>query len=66
MWAKPWFGTVFASTLWDGLVGHCIINQAEVRGFGIYTSVECFNEILELHFKSEKELSGIGRLELVR
>ena len=30
-YAKPWLGTVVATTIWDGLIAHVIINQAQVR-----------------------------------
>jgi adenylate kinase family enzyme/Ca2+-binding EF-hand superfamily protein len=66
MWAKPWLGTVLCSALWDSLVAHVIINQAEVRGIGVYTSVELFNDVVALHFQSEKEISDRGRINMVR
>jgi hypothetical protein len=37
MYAKPWAGTVLASIFWDALLGHCIMNQAELRAYGVST-----------------------------
>ena len=58
MYAKPWIGTCAATVLWDGLVSHTIMSQAELRGFGIYTAVELFNEVMELHYPDVKTISG--------
>ena len=51
-YAKPWLGTTLCSVVWDAFIGHCIINQAQLRGIGVYASAELFNEVLENHFKS--------------
>jgi Ca2+-binding EF-hand superfamily protein len=74
--AKPWVGTCLATTLWDGLIAHVIINQAELRGFGVYTSVEVFNEILDVFFPNGVDqpsscggvefLSAFGKIQICR
>ena len=55
-------GTVF----WDSLIAHCIVHQAEIRGIGVYTSVELFNEVLDLHFDSAKDISPLGKIQIAR
>jgi hypothetical protein len=66
MLAKPWIGTCAATVMWDALVSHTIMSQAELRGFGVYTSVELFNEVLKLHYPDVKEIPEQAKIQIVR
>lgn len=68
--AKPWLGTVLATTFWDGLIAHVIINQAQVRGIGVYTSIEVFNELMDTFFPDKDggvaAVSTFGKVQICR
>jgi Ca2+-binding EF-hand superfamily protein len=68
--AKPWLGTVVATIFWDGLIAHVIINQAQIRGFGVYTSIEVFNELMDTFFPDKDggvdSLSTFGKIQICR
>ena len=66
IWAKPWMGTVGAAFLWDTLICHVIMRQAELRGVGICTSIEVFNEIIELYCPAFGAVSFNCRVQMVR
>ena len=67
LWWKPWLGMVTATVLWDALIAHCILLQAQIRGFGIFTSCEVFNEIMDLHYtQGESEVSALGKVQIAR
>ena len=55
-----------ATILWDALVSSCIMLQAQIRGFGVYTNAEVFNDVLEHNFDNYKEISEDGKLQIVR
>jgi hypothetical protein len=55
-----------ATILWDALVASCIMLQAQIRGFGVYTNCEVFNDILEHHFSDTENISDEGKLQMVR
>ena len=42
-WAQ-WLGPVLMTILWDSIVAHAIIRQAQIRGIGVFISGEVFNE----------------------
>jgi hypothetical protein len=69
-YAKPWLGTVVATIFWDGLIAHVIINQAQIRGFGVYTSIEVFNELMDTFFPDTDggvdALSTFGKIQICR
>jgi hypothetical protein len=65
LWWKPWLGMVTATIAWDALIAHCIVMQAQVRGIGVFTSCELFNEIMEL-YKSVEEISDDERIQITR
>ena len=46
-WLKPYSGTMLATALWDSMMCHTIMKNAEFRAFGVTTSVEVFNEIID-------------------
>ena len=66
LWAKPWLGMVIATILWDGLIAAVIIMQAQIRGMGVFTSMELFNEVMEEHYKDSSEISEFGKLQIAR
>ena len=47
LWVKPWLGMVLSTVAWDGYTCHSLMIQARIRGFGVYTSVELFNDIMD-------------------
>ena len=59
-------GTMGGTILWDALVSSCIMLQAQIRGFGVYTNCEVFNDILEEHFEDYTQISDEGKLQIVR
>lgn len=61
-----WAGTVGGTVFWDALIAHVIVHQAEIRGIGVYTSVELFNEVLDLHFDSSRDISPLGKIQIAR
>ena len=61
-----WLGTVGSTVFWDALIAHVIVHQAEIRGIGVYTSVELFNEIVDLHFDSSNDISDLGKIQIAR
>lgn len=40
--------------------------QAQIRGFGVYTNAEVFNDILDEHFDDYQKISEEGHLQMVR
>ena len=66
LWAKPWLGMVTATILWDGLIAAVIIMQAQIRGMGVFTSMELFNEVMDEHYKDASEISEFGKLQIAR
>ena len=66
MWIKPWIGTCLAAVLWDALITSCIVLQAQVRGFGVYTSAEAFNEVMDLHYPDYHDISMDGKIQIAR
>jgi hypothetical protein len=66
LFANPWAGTVGGTVFWDALIAHVIVHQAEIRGIGVYTSVELFNEVLDLHFDSSRDISPLGKIQIAR
>ncbi len=63
---KPWIGTCGGTVLWDALIGGCIVLQAQIRGFGVFTSVELFNDVMDHHFKDADEITFEGKIEMAR
>ena len=70
--AKPWLGTVVATAFWDGLIAHVIINQAQLRGYGVFTCIEVFNELMDTFFPAKDggltggALSTFGKVQICR
>jgi len=48
-WIKPYTGTMLATALWDTMMCHVIMKNAEIRAFGVTTSVEVFNDIIDTY-----------------
>ena len=51
-WCKPYTGTMLATGMWDTMMCHVIMKNAEIRAFGVTTGVEVFNEILDVYCPS--------------
>lgn len=64
-YALPW-AAVPATAFWDGMISHLCIVEAKLRGTGVATSVEVFQEILyDLDTALEDE-SEVFKMQLVR
>jgi hypothetical protein len=67
---KPFSGTMAATAVWDALTCHCIMKDAELRAIGVTTSVEVFNEVVDLYLpmyeNDPKTLSKIARVQMLR
>ena len=48
-WCKPYTGTMLATGMWDTMMCHVIMKNAEIRAFGVTTGVEVFNEIIDVY-----------------
>merc|ERR1712072_309088 len=57
---------VSMTIFWDALIAHCIVLQASIRGMGVFTSCEVFNEVMDAHYKDASEISELGKLEIAR
>lgn len=69
-WIKPYTGTMLATAMWDTMMCHVIMKNAEIRAFGVTTSVEVFNDIMDEYCpRYEKEpatLSEICKVQMLR
>jgi hypothetical protein len=54
-WMKPYSGTMLATSMWDAMMCHTIMKNAEFRAFGVTTSVEVFNEIIDTFIPSYED-----------
>lgn len=65
VWIKPWC-TLPATCLWDTLVASSIMDQAKIRGLGVSTCIEVFNEVMENHQEEHGGLSEKATLQVAR
>ena len=69
-WIKPYTGTMLATAMWDTMMCHVIMKNAEIRAFGVTTSVEVFNDILDTYcprYEKEPEtLSDHCKVQMLR
>lgn len=65
VWIKPWM-VLPATCFWDSLVASSIMDQAKMRGIGVSTSVEVFNEIMEDHVKKNGPLTEECEIQVAR
>jgi hypothetical protein len=71
LWLKPWLGMVLSAILWDALTCHNLMVQSRIRGFGVYASVELFNEIMDETYSGRGEfsadsLSPLAKIQIAR
>jgi nicotinate-nucleotide pyrophosphorylase len=72
LWLKPWLGMVTSAIVWDGLTCHNLMVQARIRGFGVYASVELFNEIIDESYTAGRgevdadTLSPLAKIQIAR
>lgn len=64
-YALPW-AAVPATAAWDAMVSHLVIVEAKLRGVGVATSVEMFQEILYDLDTSLADESDAFKMQLVR
>ena len=64
-YALPW-AAVPATAFWDAMVSHLVIVEAKLRGTGVATSIEVFQEILYDLDTSLSEESQAFKMQLVR
>ena len=67
---KPYSGTMLATGMWDTMMCHVIMKNAEIRAFGVTTSVEVFNDILDeycpLYEKQPESMSEKCKIQMLR
>jgi hypothetical protein len=67
---KPYSGTMLATAMWDCLMCHVIMKNAEIRAFGVTTGVEVFNEIIDTYCPSYESipasLSQQAKVQILR
>jgi hypothetical protein len=59
LWLKPWLGMVASVIVWDSLTCHNLMVQARIRGFGVYASVELFNEIIDESYEHPDTVDAV-------
>ena len=64
-WAKPWLGIVLATVGWDAFTAYSILIQARIKGIGVYSSVELFNEIMD-SFYNDEVVSKMAGVQIAR
>ena len=64
-YALPW-AAVPATAFWDGMVSHLCIVEAKLRGTGVATSVEVFQDILYDLDTSLGEESEVFKMQMIR
>eukprot|EP01052_Picozoa_sp_SAG31_P000523 SAG31_NODE_15_length_37942_cov_32.078297_28_plen_645_part_00 len=69
-WMKPYSGTMLATMIWDTMMCHVVMKNAETRAFGVTTGVEVFNEIMDTYcpqFEADAStLSDKARIQMLR
>ena len=60
----PW-AAVPATAVWNGFVGHVVMKEAVLRGLGVSTGIEIFNEIT-CPDGGKAEISQLGKLQICR
>eukprot|EP01043_Picozoa_sp_COSAG02_P042681 COSAG02_NODE_3647_length_6427_cov_24.716182_2_plen_616_part_00 len=58
VWVKPWLGMVLSTVVWDAYTCHSVMVQARIRGFGVYASVELFNDIMDTMYQDATNVAA--------
>ena len=70
LWLKPWLGMVVSTVAWDGYTAHSLMVQARIRGFGVYASVELFNDIVDTAYPEctnvAASMSSFAKVQVAR
>lgn len=70
LWLKPWLGMVVSTVTWDGYTCHSLMVQARIRGFGVYASVELFNDIMDEAYPENTNvaaaMSSFAKIQVAR
>jgi hypothetical protein len=64
LWVKPWM-SMPADMFWCGITAHVVIQQAQIRGIGVATVHEVFNEVMD-DFAPLAEMRDIFKIQVLR
>lgn len=64
-WVKPWM-SMPADMFWCAITAHVVIKQAQIRGIGVATVHEVFNEVMSMSGIPQAEMRDIFKLQLTR
>jgi len=69
-WIGPYAGPMLSASLWDTMMCHAIMKNAEIQAIGVTTGVEVFNEIMDkfcpLYEDDPETLSEKARVQILR
>ena len=65
VWIKPWL-SMPSDLFWNGMTAHIVIGQAQIRGVGVATAHEVFNEIMAYGDFKERSMNHIHKIQTAR
>eukprot|EP01047_Picozoa_sp_COSAG01_P033950 COSAG01_NODE_2524_length_7505_cov_29.604915_5_plen_835_part_00 len=65
VWIKPWI-SMPADMFWNCMTAHIIMKQAQIRGVGVATVHEVFNEIMAYSQIDRKDMGDLFKIQLIR
>jgi hypothetical protein len=65
---KPWLGMVLSVVLWDTFTAATIMSQATIKGMGVFTAVELFDELIDSVYGLDDigSISTLARVQIAR
>jgi hypothetical protein len=70
IWVAPYAGPMLSASIWDTMMCHAIMKNAEIQAIGVTTAVEVFNEIMDtfcpLYEEDPATLSDKARVQILR
>lgn len=65
VWVKPWL-SMPSDMFWNAMTAHIVISQAQIRGVGVATAHEVFNEIMDYGNFRQREMRDMHKLQTAR
>jgi hypothetical protein len=65
IWVKPWM-VMPADMFWCAIAAHVVIKQAQIRGVGVATVHEVFNEVMDELGTPQEDMRDIFKLQIAR
>ena len=65
VWIKPWM-CMPADMFWNAMTAHIVVKQAQIRGIGVATVHEVFNEVMAYSNVPRESMRDIFKLQIVR